>query len=669
MAISKMAKVLIAGHLAEFDALADELQHLAIFHPTELTETSISEKVSVFSPGSAVPAHSDLFRRLEEVRVFLERYRSRESLVHTLFKPPLLVKREEYQDITKTFSPYQVIESSDQIRNRIDSLKREEERLLQENMNLEPWKDVPISLREISLVKEVRFVIGKMANDRLNDILRLDDVEIEVLHRYSKKTIILIVFRIDEGLGVIELLKKLGFEEMSITGIDCSPQEKYEKNLQRINEIAEETKKLSKEARGLLKDFDRLRILLAYYSNLQTKESLFDYWIRTKNAFVISGWVRREDIEILKSLCASYETVQYEEIGLTRDESPPISFENPKIFAPFQLITRLYNYPSYQSLDPSPAVSIFFAVLFGLCITDAGYGVILALLALLGLRMLKDGRELMWIVFWGGVFTLFAGLITGGIFGDLLRSEDPFLNLPMLAALREKMLWFDSMREPMVFFRLVLLLGLIQVVVGLIMGFFGDLRQGKIVDAMVDKGTWLVILGSLVTILFASDMCVKLSLVTSGAPPMDSSVIKPAFWLTLLMALVVVGFGARDEKSLFFRFFIGFLKLIVLGGVFSYLGDILSYVRVMALGMVTAGIAMAVNTIAFMMYDIPGVGILLTIAVLTAGHLFNLAINLLGGFVHTLRLQYVEFFSKFFIGGGRAFRPLAYSEKYAKIIE
>jgi V/A-type H+-transporting ATPase subunit I len=283
--------------------------------------------------------------------------------------------------------------------------------------------------------------------------------------------------------------------------------------------------------------------------------------------------------------------------------------------------------------------------------------------------MLKGGRELMWIVFWGGVFTLFAGLITGGIFGDLLRSEDPFLNLPMLAALREKMLWFDSMREPMVFFRLVLLLGLIQVVVGLIMGFFGDLRQGKIVDAMVDKGTWLVILGSLVTILFASDMCVKLSLVTSGAPPMDSSVIKPAFWLTLLMALVVVGFGARDEKSLFFRFFIGFLKLIVLGGVFSYLGDILSYVRVMALGMVTAGIGMAVNTIAFMMYDIPGVGILLTIAVLTAGHLFNLAINLLGGFVHTLRLQYVEFFSKFFIGGGRAFRPLAYSEKYAKIIE
>jgi V/A-type H+-transporting ATPase subunit I len=191
----------------------------------------------------------------------------------------------------------------------------------------------------------------------------------------------------------------------------------------------------------------------------------------------------------------------------------------------------------------------------------------------------------------------------------------------------------------------------------------------RVIDALVENGAWILMLTAILALMFSSDISLKMSLVASASPLLGSAFIAPSYAVISAMSIVIILFGARNEKSVFFRFFIGFLKLVVLSGIFSYMGDILSYIRLMALGMVTAGIAMAVNTIAFMMVDIPVAGYFLTGIILVAGHLFNLAINLLGGFVHTLRLQYVEFYSRFFIGGGKPFLPFSNNEKYIKIIE
>jgi V/A-type H+/Na+-transporting ATPase subunit I len=132
---------------------------------------------------------------------------------------------------------------------------------------------------------------------------------------------------------------------------------------------------------------------------------------------------------------------------------------------------------------------------------------------------------------------------------------------------------------------------------------------------------------------------------------------------------MIILFGARHEKNWGFRLFMGFLNLTIVNGLTSYLGDFLSYIRLMALGLVTAGIGVAINTIAFQLLSVPVAGILLLIIMLVFGHLFNIAISLLSGFVHTLRLHYVEFFPKFYVGGGRPFKDLKDEHKYVTIIE
>jgi V/A-type H+-transporting ATPase subunit I len=320
-------------------------------------------------------------------------------------------------------------------------------------------------------------------------------------------------------------------------------------------------------------------------------------------------------------------------------------------------------------MDPSVVSSFFFLIFFSIALSDAGYGLILAAISIFFLKKSTKTKDLFWLGLWAGIFTTIAGLLTGGILGDLFRLENPFIDWKTVSLFREKLLWFDPMKEPMIFFRLVLFLGFFQIATGLALGLWINLRKKNFLAALADNLSWLLIIFSLSLLLFSSDYCVRMSLISGTKPPLDPSHQGLAFYVISFMAVIIILFSARDEKSLFFRIFLGFLKLLVLSGFFSFLGDILSYIRLMALGMVSAGIAMAINTIAFMAWNLPYLGILFTLLILVIGHIFNLGINVLGAFVHSVRLVYVEFFPKFFVGGGKKFSPLANSNKFIEIIQ
>jgi V/A-type H+-transporting ATPase subunit I len=289
-----------------------------------------------------------------------------------------------------------------------------------------------------------------------------------------------------------------------------------------------------------------------------------------------------------------------------------------------------------------------------MCLTDAGYGLIVALLSFLALKKLPLGqgpKRLFSILFYTGLVTLPVGAVTGGYFGL------DFSNFsPALQSIRNRLMLFNPLEGngSIIFLGVCMAVGFVHVCFGLLLAFYDAVRKGKIVDGIYDQVSWLGLLIGLV-------------LLGLGRPNLlGSTVATFGKWMALFSAGVIVLFGGRSSKNPIARIFTGLYSLY---GITGYFGDILSYSRLMAMGMATGVIAMVINTMIGMIQDIPIVGVVLAALFFVVGHLFNILINMVSGFIHTMRLQFVEFFQKFLEGGGNPFKPLKQQYRYALIVD
>jgi V/A-type H+-transporting ATPase subunit I len=306
--------------------------------------------------------------------------------------------------------------------------------------------------------------------------------------------------------------------------------------------------------------------------------------------------------------------------------------------------------PEYSNVDPTIFLAPFFALFFALCLTDAAYGLIMiGFIAWLTKKMQGD-KKMMRMFIMCSAATVVAGALTGGWFGDAVQQFLPGLN-----PLRAKVMLFDPLENPMVFFKLSLALGYFQVIFGICVALAHNLKQRQYVAAVFDQVTWLVMLNSLVLLGLA-----KAKVLPSG--------LAGVFGLLAAIPALTIFLGSEREGGWGQRLGMGGYNLF---STVFFVGDILSYARLMALGMVTAGFGMAINVIVKMVAEIPipVLGVVLAAIIFIGGHMFNLGMSMLSAFVHTLRLQFVEFFPKFFVGGGREFVPLAKKYKHIYISE
>jgi len=331
------------------------------------------------------------------------------------------------------------------------------------------------------------------------------------------------------------------------------------------------------------------------------------------------------------------------------DEPPPIALENKPVFDPFEFVTTLYGYPNYRELDPTPLLAPFFVLFFAMCLTDAGYGLTLAAISGIAIAKLKPGGgmgKLLKVLFYGGIVTAVVGLVTGGIYGIDYNSLPDWVKSFVI---------INPLEEPMKMLNISFLIGLVHMLFGMGIRMYSNFKEHNWTDALFDDLAWILFLVVLAPLGYAG--------ILGGKIPSSVAVISKK--AALILAAIIFVTGGRKQGNIVKKFFKG---LIGFYDVVGYFGDVLSYARLLALGLATSAIAIAINGIAKMVLGLPFyTGYIAALLVLVLGHLFNIAVNTLGAFVHSGRLQYLEFFSKFFSGGGKPFRPFRSERRYSVV--
>ncbi len=377
----------------------------------------------------------------------------------------------------------------------------------------------------------------------------------------------------------------------------------------------------------------------------------------TQYSFVIDAWVPAKRMEELSAALEKH-TKEYNisKFELEEGEVPPVIIENSKTVWPFETLTRMYGLPRHDELDPTPYLSAFFILFFALCLTDAAYGIIMFALMALALKYMKLGegvKRLAKLLMYGGIVTFFVGALFGGWFGFEAEKMPEFLTY--VNGEGERMFLFqqiNSVTNPLIVLILALGLGFVQILFGVYLKFFHAYMHGNKKDAILDTGSWAFMLTGIGFFIIAA----------AGVLPAPAQTIGQ--WWVILGALGLVLTQGRDKKNPVAKLLSGVLSLY---GLVSYMSDILSYSRLLALGLATTIIALAVNVIVDLAAGMPYIGWLLAIIIFIGGHVFNLVINTLGSFIHSGRLQFVEFFSKFMEGGGKEFQAFGKKNKYVYV--
>jgi len=432
----------------------------------------------------------------------------------------------------------------------------------------------------------------------------------------------------------------------------------------------EERKRLTAEIEKAEKEEVLLSVEIASMADegLEMSRYYGDYWsilrdridsmisgVPTDDVFIWSFWMPRKDQSIVERTISPYEMLsEFSYIEADEGELPPTLLKNPGWSSSMEPLTLMYGTPTYGGIDPTSLMAPFFFLFMGMCFGDAGYGLIMS--GVFGYFLVRHKlpptmRKFFVMLTIGMVFSVIFGALTGSWFGDSVTAF-PFLS--SIVPLKNAVQMLDPMNDPMTLLVISLGLGFTQVIFGLLIAFKNSWSHGDHFGALADNGGWIIFLfGLLFTGLAGSDM------ITGPA----AGFMK---YIAIGGAVILIATQGRTKTNIGGKLFSGLLSLYNVTG---YLGDVLSYSRLLALGLGSAAVGMVINLLAKLVVGTPYVGIPLAILIFIVGHVFSIAVNLLGAFIHSLRLQYVEFFGKFYDANGKDFAPLRNVTTFARLSE
>lgn len=555
---------------------------------------------------------------------------------------------ESDKDIVKS-----IAEESTMLSKKTAENKAEINRLSLLIRGLEPWKGFDLPLNNTGTKTSAVFTGCVPIKTNLEEMLTtvLEEVPSAVMQNVSadkNQTYLCFICLKEEKSRILEVLRRFSFSTITLNDNKGTADEaisEYNEKINTLNGIISDDELRLKE---LARSKDKLEMAYDDLLIKRDRAKAVGDMLNTKKVFTFNGWIPVSSSNKVKELLDSYGCY-YEISEPIKSEETPILLKNNRWVRPFEAITEMYSMPLATELDPTPVMAIFYFVLFGMMLSDAAYGIILSIACFVILKKFKlEGflKKMVEMFFWCGISTFVWGAVFGGWFGDVISvASRTFLGKELTIP----PLWLDPLEDPMTVLIFSLGLGLIHIFTGMGMQAYMLIKEGKAFDAFCDIILWYILIIGLLAFGFGGSIA-----------PIVATVGK---WAAIFGAVGILITGGRKKKGL--GKIIGGLGSLY--GITSYLSDTLSYSRLLALGLATGVIAKVVNVLGTLKG--PGVsGLVIFVCIFLFGTVFNLAINVLGTYVHACRLQYVEFFGKFFTGGGRPFAPFAENTKFVKII-
>ena len=641
MAIVNMSKFELLAFKSDKEAIVSEIQKLEYAHYADLNKKTDEEiEVKASTDKERVSEISTRLSRIVWCIDQLSQYEGSKKVIPVL-------SEEEMKDIAASIDFDKVYEEIYSLYSEKEKIKQEITEVHTKSMDLMPWKRLNIALKDIGENAMTVKMLGTVHADydqafkamiEENDLVYADLVSERAGIKYY-----LCVSLAKNRQEAVELLRKNGFNQVKLAFSEepAAELKSLEAAEVKLNEALSEN---AKAFAGNLEYLVKLKALYEVEASEKVKHSSIENFKETNSIQLISGYIptskeadfKRSIEETVKSHCdLSIKPADRD------DENVPIVLKNNKFVSAFESLTKMYSLPKYNELDPTPALAPFYWFFFGMMVADIGYGAVLFLGTLFGIKKSnpKPPKDsLLRMINLCSIAVIFWGVMYGSLFGVTLKMNGRPIAI------------FNTEKDFMLLLGVSIALGLVHLFSGLGVKAYMLIRDGKSVDAFLDVGLWVFSLVGLIGLI--------------GGNMIDMGPAAMMVFKVLMIASMVgiLVFGARDRESIGARIGGGIYELY---GITGYIGDFVSYSRLMALGLAGAFIAYAVNLIAKLVGH--GPGLIASVIILVVFHGFNIFLSSLSGYVHSARLTYVEFFGKFYEGGGIAFKNQKAVPKYVRL--
>lgn len=669
MSVLPMKRIIICARRQDRKAVLELLQRRetleVISHDVDDTDEvfsrmDVSQSAQLFTKNAAQAekALEILASAAPEKGSFLSAFAGRKPITLT-----------EYEENTKKRdTTMKIVTEILRLDKELTEAKADVPRITTQIEALTPWSSLEQPLSFTGTKKTAAFIgsfpekltEAEIAENLAKTAPDVDAIDISIIYSEDNLTSVLISCLKSDKNTIDDALRRMNFQRPPVS--DMVPVEQVEAYEKERAAAIEKIDKTRERIASYAEKRDDIRFISDYFRMRAAKYEVLGTLEQTKHVFVVEGYIPAQNADALETELEGRFDAAVDIFDPDPSEDVPVLLKNGPLAAPMEGVIESYSMPGDGELDPTTPVACFYYILFGMMLSDFAYGLLMSLSTFVLIKKMKNMersmRKTLTMFFYCGLGTMLSGVLFGSYFGDaptVIAKTFFNVDLPIPKVI-------DPLNEPMKMLVVCFAIGLIHLFAGLCINLYTAVKQKRFVDAVSDSVLWMLLVAGLILFGLTTDMVTGMF----GLSKISSAAGNAGAVMAVIGAVGIILMDGRESKNWFKRVLKGLYGVY---GVTGYLSDLLSYSRLLALGLATSVISSVFNQMGSMVAGTPVIGVIFFILIFLVGHVLNLGINALGAYVHANRLQYVEFFGKFYNGGGRKFAPFALNTQHIKFKE